>query len=57
MDPDANLEEQLRICARMLEPDSTHLDVGDAVRLAELVVALDKWLKRSGFLPLPWAKS
>jgi len=28
----------------------------DAARLAELVIALDEWLRRGGFLPVPWQR-
>lgn len=44
MDPDSNLEEMLEI-ATALQDES---------RLAELVVALDGWLRGGGFLPQAW---
>jgi hypothetical protein len=58
MDPDANLKEQLRQAASIL----AHIDdMGDeaelaqsAGRLAELVEALDMWIKGGGFLPKAW---
>jgi len=53
MDPDANLEEQLRIVKRILEADGC--DADDIVRLAELVDALDGWIVKGGFLPRRWA--
>lgn len=53
MDPDANLEEQLRIAKRVLDADGC--DAGDIVRLAELVDALDGWISKGGFLPKRWA--
>lgn len=28
----------------------------DAARLAELVLALNEWIMRGGFLPVPWQK-
>ena len=56
MDPDANLNEQLVIAMTMLDKESEHIDTGDAVRLAELVLALDEWLRRGGFLPKQWRK-
>lgn len=54
MDPDANLSEQRRIIARMLDGTSEAIDTGDAVRLAELARALDEWITRYGFLPAEW---
>ena len=57
MDPTANLEEQREITARMLDEESEHIDTGDAVRLAELVQALDEWIIGHGFLPQEWADS
>lgn len=55
MDPHANLREQLEITERMLDPDSQSVDTGDALRLAELVEALDQWLYKGGMLPNRWA--
>jgi len=53
MDPDANLKEQREISERIL--DGTKHDTGyDAVRLAELVQALDEWLSKGGFPPHAW---
>jgi hypothetical protein len=56
MDPNANLEEQRKIAARMLkqvdEPEG--IDEHDADRLAELVLALDEWISKGGFLPARW---
>jgi hypothetical protein len=55
MDPNANLREQKEITERMLHPDSEHVDSGDAIRLAELVEALDEWIRKGGFLPSAWS--
>ena len=52
MDPDANLLEQRQIVQRMLSADE--VDTADALRLAELVDALDLWLSRGGFRPRRW---
>ncbi len=52
MDPDANLEEQLRITKRVLDADGC--DADDIIRLAELVDALDGWIVKGGFLPKRW---
>ena len=54
MDPNANLKEQREIVARMIDEDSESVDTGDAVRLAELVEALDSWISAGGFLPTSW---
>ena len=57
MDPDANLAEQAKLARRILAAD----DAGDyadhdASRLAELVEALDEWIRRGGFLPQAWKR-
>lgn len=58
MDPDANLNEQLETALAI-----THaIDAGrepnpaDAERLAELVLALDEWMRKGGILPKRWQK-
>lgn len=59
MDPNANLEEQLKLALQILGIDdgTDPHDVAEAVmRLAELVIALDEWLRRGGFLPDVWSK-
>jgi hypothetical protein len=57
MDPDANLAEQRKIAAMLIEA----IDNGRAVnwsvhagRLAELVIALDNWQTNGGFPPSDW---
>lgn len=54
MDPEANLEEQLRL-SRRIENDEGTPD--DATRLAELVLALNGWLSNGGFLPRKWGRA
>ena len=61
MDPDANLEEQLRLtrkllkCADGAEDGATlRLDSNDAMRLCELVEALDTWIRKGGHPPQAW---
>lgn len=60
MDPDANLEEQRRLAARLVERidndrmTTQHWD--DVLRLSELVIALDNWIAAGGFLPRVWQK-
>lgn len=51
MDPEANYQEMLKLATRLLDSEND-----DADRLAELVLAMDGWLKRGGFLPKAWAK-
>ncbi len=52
MDPNANLKEQIEICKRILAED---VDESDAPRLADLVLALNEWIAKGGFLPSAWA--
>lgn len=58
MDPNANLREQLKLAKRlamgMARNDSPEARLDDADRLAELVLALDEWLTKGGFLPAIW---
>ena len=62
MDPDANLKEQLEIIARIIARGETGSyteaerdeQVADAERLADLVEALDGWIKGGGFPPAAW---
>jgi hypothetical protein len=58
MDPNANLEEQLNLASRLIyeqenEPPSKPQDI---IRLAELILALDAWIKRGGALPCDWVQ-
>ncbi len=60
MDPTANLREQLALARSLIEQndaeenDGGTVDVVDATRLAELVVALDEWMRGGGALPAQW---
>lgn len=60
MDPNANLKEMLELAASMQkayeDEGGNGIDQDDANRLAELVEALDGWLKGKGFLPTRWAR-
>ena len=58
MDPDANHAEQMKLAARLMEAIENGRDVDrdDALRLTELVIALDEWLASGGFLPRAWRK-
>lgn len=59
MDPDANVEEQRALAAHLMD---TSFDDGPAsaswsskaVRLADLVQALDQWLSKGGAWPKAW---
>lgn len=63
MDPNANLREQLALARSLIsqndadENDGGTIDVCDATRLAELVVALHEWIDGGGFLPAAWRKT
>ncbi len=57
MDPDANLEEQRRIVARMLADDTASTLIEDGLRLAELSLALGEWIAKGGALPSAWVRS
>ena len=62
MDPDENLKEQLALSKRIEKwfergGEEHAAQIGDdAARLAELVLALDEWIRRGGFLPRAWKK-
>ena len=51
MDPDSNLAEQLALAQKLIIEDMNESDV---VRLCDLVLALDGWIVRKGFLPKRW---
>ncbi len=58
MDPEANLKEQMALVLRLQaaeEREEGSVDP-DALRLAELVDALDCWLRAGGFLPQVWRR-
>jgi hypothetical protein len=52
MDPTENLSEQLDL-AKIIVGRLPFLD-SDGERLADLVLALDEWLRQGGALPEPW---
>lgn len=56
MDPNANLEEQRIIAARITRAhDAGRMaDSADVDRLAELALALDGWIASGGYLPRDW---
>jgi len=57
MDPDANLYEQIALARTInhgfdnVEP----IEDFNCARLATLVVELDEWIRKGGFLPQRWA--
>jgi len=54
-DPDQLLSLMRSITERMLDPESDHVDTGDAIQLAEAIRALDVALMNEDItLPLPW---
>jgi len=62
MDPTANLKEALEIAAKLAEGHYAYPDhddptsmLEDGQRLAELLIALDEWIRNGGFLPDAWA--
>lgn len=69
MDPEANLAEQISLAEQIIEiidergdedgnlcDDDKDEVVDNANRLAELVQALDGWIRSGGFLPASWAR-
>jgi len=57
MDPDANLAEQVRLATAVVDgkPSGGMTPVAD--RLAELVLAMDEWIRGGGFLPAAWSRA
>lgn len=53
MDPDANLREQRELAQAIINEEAGAIE---AERLAELVLALDEWIDKGGFLPTRWRK-
>lgn len=54
MDPDATLREMQNLAEDIRELWDVNEDRCDPKRLAELVLAMDRWLAGGGFLPLAW---
>lgn len=52
MDPNSNRLEQLQIARQIVDDAENHTH--GAVRLAELVIALDEWMREGGFIPQAW---
>jgi len=58
MDPDTNLREQLQLAKKIMRhvDKGKPIDLDDVDRLADLVVSLDDWITRGGFLPQRWER-
>lgn len=56
MDPNANLNTQLDLARAIANGDFDEFPEHEAAQLAELVLALDKWLASDGFLPERWLR-
>lgn len=61
MDPNANLKEQLELATEIQGiVDQSYADTvttaDKGIRLAELVLALNEWISKGGFLPAEWQK-
>lgn len=54
MDPEATIRELRQLYTAALDADTC--DPHDAMRMAELVEALDSWLQAGGFLPRSWGE-
>jgi len=59
MDPDYNRYEQLQLASKLLEATENDRPVKDedVLRLSELVIALDEWITKGGFLPKAWRET
>lgn len=53
MDPNSNLNEQLKLAASIVKDEEAD---ADATRLAELVISLHEWIINGGFLPERWQR-
>lgn len=54
MDPIANLKEQLqkaRFIQKCADAGDDSITIDQAERLADLVIALDEWMRKGGFSP------
>lgn len=58
MDPNANLFRQITLATRIRHAadNGQKVSEADAEELAELVTALDNWIRRGGFLPTAWER-
>jgi hypothetical protein len=57
VDPNANLAEQLELAERIMDdPGRSDMTATWPISLAELVLALDEWIRGGAFLPDAWKK-
>ena len=58
MDPNACLAELIRLAEHTVRDESIDDEsmVHNAIRISELILALDTWLCSGGFLPADWSK-
>jgi hypothetical protein len=58
MDPDANIAEQMRIAQAIQRFEDLDQPIPPSLpmRLAELTIALDEWIRRGGALPQRWQR-
>lgn len=56
MDIEQTLGEALRIARAVQMDGGDRIDAEATERLAELVIAIDAWMKMGGFLPGTWAQ-
>lgn len=54
MNPDENLKRQLLLAQTIQDAPGEDGAPDAANELAELVIALDEWIKNGGFLPRRW---
>lgn len=54
MDPTANLAEQLELALTIVNHEDGDNAKWNGERLAELVLDLNEWISKGGFLPAQW---
>lgn len=56
MDPSENLSQQIYLATeiKVRANRGAPIDEHDVMRLADLVIALDEWILKGGFLPKVW---
>ncbi|MDQ2729971.1 MAG: hypothetical protein M3Y91_19430 [Actinomycetota bacterium] len=53
MDPETALAEARDLALRLFDREA---EPGDDVHLAALVLAMNRWMTRGGFMPTTWAR-
>ena len=54
MDPNKNARQQVELADKILADEDNNTT--EACLLAEMVLALDNWIREGGFLPKQWDK-